>query len=704
MLKRSFLSILLFLSFMTFVFGGEPFRPWSVGVSPGGRFPLGEDAGFFSIGGGGEVDVAFRFPGLPLLKVQGAMGYSVLPVEMDTSISILSWGAGGGVAVNPVSWMVLSLDCVGGYYFSLLNDGAGPKSGYPFILPTASVHFHIAPAFSLGVSGSYRNYFGMYQGAEVSLGVRFYFGGRGGEKAGPVEIEPVPLKEAEQAENLRITGSSFQDIFPVFFKYYDDHPFGTAALINNADETIENIKIGLYIRQYMDAPKVCRAPSSLGPGREGELELNALLTEKVLEITESTKATAEISVEYAMGGEIFREKYVETVRLYDRNATTWDDDRKVAAFVTAKDPAVLTFAKNVAGITGEIGKGAVNPNLRSAMALHGALKLFGMNYVIDPKTPYRELSETAGVVDFLQFPRQSLQYKAGDCDDLSILTNSLLESIGIETAFITVPGHIFTAFSLGITPEEAKKIFLRVEDLIFHDDTAWVPVEITQVQDSFLEAWATGAKEWREGKARDTAGFYPTHEAWQIYEPVGLPGDPSPIAPPQREKVEKVYFDELTRFVEKEIYPRTAEIEEQISKQGETPKLYNKLGLLYARYGLAEKAGLEFDKALSLDPGYVPSLVNMGNLQYLAGNPKEALRYYRNASQIRPDNPTVLLGIARANHDLENYGLVDESYNRLKEVRPDLARRFVYLDMRGSESEKAAAIGSLKEEMVWEED
>ena len=50
-----------------------------------------------------------------------------------------------------------------------------------------------------------------------------------------------------------------------------------------------------------------------------------------------------------------------------------------------------------------------------------------------------ELDKNA--VDFLQFPRQTLVYGAGDCDDISILYNSLLESVGIRTAFITIPGH-----------------------------------------------------------------------------------------------------------------------------------------------------------------------------------------------------------------------------------------------------------------------
>jgi hypothetical protein len=58
--------------------------------------------------------------------------------------------------------------------------------------------------------------------------------------------------------------------------------------------------------------------------------------------------------------------------------------------------------------------------------------------VVDPVTPYKKFSQNLSV-DFLQFPNQTLEYKARDCDDLSMLYNALLESVGIKTAFITIP-------------------------------------------------------------------------------------------------------------------------------------------------------------------------------------------------------------------------------------------------------------------------
>jgi tetratricopeptide (TPR) repeat protein len=197
--------------------------------------------------------------------------------------------------------------------------------------------------------------------------------------------------------------------------------------------------------------------------------------------------------------------------------------------------------------------------------------------------------------------------------------------------------------------------------------------------------------------------LYPTHECWRLYEPVGLPGEDTRVELPDPEKVTSLYLKELTSFVDREIYPQVAQIETKITGNGETPTLVNQLGLLYARYGIPDRAEREFSKALELDSEFVPALVNMGNLQFMIKGAREALPYYNKAYRLSPDNPTVLLCVAKANHEIENYGSVNEAFERLKQIKPELARRFAYLEMRGVEAERAAAIGNLKEELVWAE-
>ena len=122
-----------------------------------------------------------------------------------------------------------------------------------------------------------------------------------------------------------------------------------------------------------------------------------------------------------------------------------------------------------------------------------------------------------------------------------------------------------------------------------------------------------------------------------------------------------------------------------------------------ARYGLNDKAVVQFEKILK-NTEYVPALVNMGNIRFLNKDMGGALQYYQRASIKEPDNPKVLLSIARASHELENYGTVREYYEKLKLLDPELAEQFAYLGLRGEEASRAAEISEVTEVVVWDEE
>lgn len=138
--------------------------------------------------------------------------------------------------------------------------------------------------------------------------------------------------------------------------------------------------------------------------------------------------SANVIIKYTQKGREYARKYVASMDMYDRNAITWDDDRKAAAFVTAKGPAVLEYAKNISGWIKQIRPTTIDKNLCIAMGMHNSLTEYGITYQIDPRTPFTEFSKDTLSVDFLQFPRQTLTYTSGDCDDLSILYSALLDS------------------------------------------------------------------------------------------------------------------------------------------------------------------------------------------------------------------------------------------------------------------------------------
>ena len=340
--------------------------------------------------------------------------------------------------------------------------------------------------------------------------------------------------------------------------------------------------------------------------------------------------------------------------------------------------------------------------MQTAIALHDALRLYGISYVSNPLTPYAVTSQDKAIVDTLKFPRQTFEYRSGDCSDLSILYSALMESVQIETAFITIPGHIFMAFALRATPEEIRQSFSQTDELVFRNEKVWVPIEVTEREKTFLDAWQLGAKEWRENLSKNQAGFFPVHEAWAVFEPVGLPGSGNAPVLPDSAQVVKDFWDDVTRLVDREIFNKVAALQAAITKSQESPKTINALGVLYARYDLTEKAEREFKRA-TVKNEYVPALVNLGNLAFLKGDMEGALTYYNKGYKKDPKYPGALLGIARASHDIENYATVKKAFGELKQVDPDLASRFAYLELKGEESTRAADIAQVKDLIIWQE-
>ncbi len=57
------------------------------------------------------------------------------------------------------------------------------------------------------------------------------------------------------------------------------------------------------------------------------------------------------------------------------------------------------------------------------------------------------------VVDTVHLARETLKSGLGDCSDLTVLYDSMLESLAVETGFITVPGHIYAAINTKVASE-----------------------------------------------------------------------------------------------------------------------------------------------------------------------------------------------------------------------------------------------------------
>ncbi len=524
------------------------------------------------------------------------------------------------------------------------------------------------------------------------LGTHYRFPISGSVGFGQAPARPSPLE-------IRDVGTDV--ILPVFYQYYDSHPIGRAVLVNKGRQPARDLKVSVFIRSYMDSPKIMEVSGEVPAGGTREIDLYALFTDKVLEITEGTKVAAEIGLSFTAGKEPWTSSSVQTIRLENRNASTWDDNRRAAAFVTARDTAVLSYAKTVASLVRSGDNQVLDYALRTAVAMHGALGLSGIGYVPDPKTPYLQYVKNATAIDFLQFPRQTLTYKSGDCDDLSILYAALLAAASVDTALVTVPEHIYVAFALDLPPESAARILGGTDALIIRDGRAWMPLEVTLVRESFAEAWQEGAREWKQYAGGREAGFYPLAEAWKLFEPVGLPGEAT-ASPPPDARIMETYRAGIDGLADLVLGPRVKELEARIAQAKDTQRLYNSLGLLYARFGILDKAEAQFLKSTAVR-SYAPALLNLGNVYLLRKLPARALTYYQQALRQDPGNPTVLAGLVQTYRAMNRTADADRSLTQLAQVSPDSAKRFDATAAAGNGDASRASDAAGKEMVTWEE-
>ncbi len=656
---------------------------FSLELQPQLSLPIGRDVDVFTLGGGGTLFARYTPPTLPLLGIRAGGGFGIVPVSVAPGKSVsaatmrLFWPwAGVEAGYSPIPWLRLSAYASGGYYFASLDASIPNNTGSnPLIMAGAGVDFSLSKTLSVGLGAEYRNFLGLYNDVAFRIGTSYHFQPQQAQSTTRYRRYPDLLIEKVELDPM----------FPVLFKYYGDHPVGTVLVRNRGKIPVENLKVQFYVNQYMDNPTVSVEVPFLKGGQELKLDVLALFNDKVLDITEATKVQANVTVLASVAGDQYGDERVETLRMYDRNAITWADDRRVAAFVSAKDPDVMRFAKNVASAVKGKGPLVFTSALLDAVALHGALALYGVNYQVDPSTPYTEFSKDGTAIDYLQFPGQSLQFKAGDCDDLSILNASLLEALGVKTAFITVPGHIYMAFDSGLTPEEIHSRSDSLRNYIVRDNTAWIPVEITLAKDDFLKAWETGAQEWRQ--AGTSAHLYPVHDAWTLYEPVGFADAASGITPPSDSRVLELFNQNIKRLVDRELDPQVAALKSKMQSAPGDPRLLNSLGVLYARFGYADRAATQFENILK-QREYYPAIINLANIRYLDGDMSGARNLYLRAGKIRSDSSLVSLGLARTSFELADYSAANRYYDRLKSEDSTMAERYSYL-AAGSAAEAA---------------
>lgn len=525
-----------------------------------------------------------------------------------------------------------------------------------------SINAHPFIGFSRSLSPLER-----FNGYTIGLGITFDY------RFGTDPDDPQAEIRSIQFDEPRV-----DDMFAAMQSYYIDNPVGEVTLTNTERYPLTNLTVSFFQPGYMNIATTVARIERLAPGERTTVPITSSFDQNIFALEGVTPLTGEISVDYTLRTRAASQTIPVNYDLYDKNSLTWDDDRKVAAFITSGDSALANYMSYLRRVTRDFTNSGYSEAVQLAMEVYYGLAEIGTVYQLDPTIPYDAAQDDVKIIDTVNLPRETLAKLAGDCDDLMVLYNALLESAGIETGFITAPGHIYSFFSTGVPARDYRLLHPDKLMTIPIDGVLWLPVEITFIGEyDFHEAWRFGAEEFhRFIDDKDKMELFFTRESQAVFRAVGFEeqdlglqyGDPS--------KIVRDFSSSLSRATREVI-----ENHQKIAVADNSKGSWNRLGIVSARFADYSTAETAFFSSLSLDRNYLPAKINLANVYVKRDEFQNALRLYheaedryREAGDIESSSfARLLLNISQTYREVENFDQAARYAEMLKEINPELA-------------------------------
>ena len=284
-------------------------------------------------------------------------------------------------------------------------------------------------------------------------------------------------------------------VYPSSYESLAYKPIGKVRVKNISDKPIQ-ARARFYVDRFMDVPTET-PPVHIAPGAEEVIPFTAVFNARVKEVAQLMIRDGDIYIS-ATAVDDYDDKLQTRLLIHGRN--DWDGDvHTLRYFVMPDDPEVLRFSREVL----RQEKDSLMPVPKEMHPFLSARILF--NAFTGKLTTVSDPRQSA---DFVQYPSETLKLRTGDCDDMTVLFSSLLNSIGIATAFVEVvppghpdKGHIYLMFDTGLDPKYGASISENPKRYIIRrskngSETIWLPIETTVSMRGFYEAWTTGAQEY----------------------------------------------------------------------------------------------------------------------------------------------------------------------------------------------------------------
>jgi tetratricopeptide (TPR) repeat protein/sugar lactone lactonase YvrE len=484
------------------------------------------------------------------------------------------------------------------------------------------------------------------------------------------ESEKVAVEATTQVFSrppLDIEVIKLENVFSNSYKLYERDGIGMIRVTNNTDKKMEKIRVSFLLKNFMDFSTENKI-AKLMPQESVELPLKAVFNNSILTMTEDSAVQALIEASYFDGGQKMTYSHNATVNIYDKHRLSWDERGRFAAFVTPKDPPVLNLARSIVAEYND-----TKDEIRLASAFFNGLGLYGLTYIQDPSNPYQLSSGNAQTVDYIQFPRETLERKSGDCDDLVATYSSGLESMGITTRVLEVPGHMLMMFDTRI-PADADGYTMN-NLYVIYEGTLWVPVETTLIGSAFVKAWEKGSETYYKFKDKGLT-VLDVHSAWETFKPASLPDSDWKASGLNRAAIEKKFSGDSLSVLKISSQTKTRRYLDIIKDKPNDVEAHLQVGIILSKIGDRKEAMKYFDKVLSLDVKNAAAHNNRGNLLMIDDKYQDAVKAYESAAKLSPKDAQILVNLARAYKRLGDTKNAKATFIKARKVDPGVQEQY----------------------------
>jgi hypothetical protein len=666
--------------------------PWSIGVSFENLSPYGGVKLDYSLYYGVSATLRIPVPGLPELQPLARLGLNnfVPPTSSDPLADLytntqLYVMPGIGWSSRLAKNFELGADLSAGYEMILFptldRRGDTPAAartdnlvatlaGRAAFVPSYNLSIELAPALTYRYALQPLTQFnGLTFGINAAISYRF------GED---------PDAPKASVRSISFGELKFPPLYAAMQSYYAKNAFTKVTIRNVEKFAITDVQVTFNQAGYMDSPTILATIPTLDAGKSVDVPVTASFNAEVFQTTGDTHLSGQIDVEYTSHNRPAKQSLPVSYLLLDRTSISWDDDRKEAAYITKGDTALRNYTSFIRqAVKDRVLPGFSEP-VQNAMSIYYALKELGVIYQLALTSSFAQAQADPLVVDHVHIPRETLKSKVGDCSDLTALFCAMMESIGIPTGFITVPGHIYPVFNTKVPTASFRDLNPDKTMTFDVNGELWIPVEMTMVGTSdFLSAWRTGVEEWRaldnDPKKR---AIYFTDQAQTVFQAVGLKEEDLGLQYGDTKKIADNFRDSADKAVSQVIdsYSKSA-----LASSAKSD--YNRLGIVAAQFGRYDQAISALTTALALDRNYLSASINLGNVFFLQQDYQNALKVFHESEDTMrtggqdssPLFARLLLNISRAYYEMEDYEQAGTYYDQAAAADPTVVATYGYL-------------------------